>query len=124
LTAQEKYLYHQIHPAKLATDWGTGFVALYLLWRHELIAALIVMFVPAMVASFLIVRYVSLASYKQSAFGRYVKRYMTRAMEAIRIAGNVSMMIGAWYHLLWLPVAGLLVILFGWFRGLVLPNSV
>ena len=39
MTPQEKYLYHQIHPVKLLTDWVTGLLALYFFWRHELVAA-------------------------------------------------------------------------------------
>ncbi len=34
---REKQLYHQIHPAKLFTDWSAGFIALYFLWQHNLV---------------------------------------------------------------------------------------
>ena len=48
---------------------------------------------------------------------------MTRAMEAIRLAGMAVMALGAWLHLLWLLPAGLLIIRLGWLRGLLLPAS-
>jgi len=41
MTLQEKVLYHQIHPLKLITDWGTGLAALYLFWQHALFGALL-----------------------------------------------------------------------------------
>jgi hypothetical protein len=75
---REKQLYHQIHPAKLFTDWSTGFIALYFLWQHNLVVALVIMFVPAITVSLLMVRYLDLEKYKQSPFGRYVRVYMSR----------------------------------------------
>jgi hypothetical protein len=114
---REKILYHQIHPLKLLTDFAVGFAALPLLWRHRLRAALVVMFVPAILASILIIRYVDLEPYKRSAFGRYVERYMTREMQAVRSAGYLIMSLGAWYRRPWLIPVGLLVVMFGWLRG-------
>jgi len=35
METREKVLYHQIHPAKLLTDWGTLPIALYLLWQRR-----------------------------------------------------------------------------------------
>jgi len=87
MTFQEKRLYHQIHPLKLFTDWSTGFIALYMLWRRHLSLALILMFVPGIIVSSLLVRWATLEPYKQSAFGHYVKRSITPSMEAVRLAG-------------------------------------
>jgi hypothetical protein len=42
---EEKILYHQIHPLRFLTDLAVGFIALPLLWRHRLRAALLVTFV-------------------------------------------------------------------------------
>jgi len=67
MTREEKLLYHQIHPLKLLTDWTAGFAALPLLWRHRLRAALLVTFVPPILVSVLIIRYVDLEPYKRSA---------------------------------------------------------
>jgi hypothetical protein len=46
MTAGERYLYHQIHPLKLAIDIASGFGALYPLWQHSW---------PAMVAGLAII---------------------------------------------------------------------
>jgi len=121
---REKQLYHQIHPAKLFTDWSTGFIALYFLWQHNLIAALIIMFVPAITVSLLMVRYLDLEKYKQSPFGRYVRVYMTRFIEIVRLAGYLVMVLGAWYHIFLLIPLGVGIALLGWLRGVLLPKEV
>ena len=123
MTREEKILYHQIHPLKLLTDCIAGFAALFLLWRHRLRAALLVTFVPPILASALIIRYVDLEPYKRSPFGRYVRLYMTREMEGVRFAGYLIMMLGAWHRGPRLISLGLLVILFGWFRGMLFPQE-
>jgi hypothetical protein len=122
MNAWEKSLYNQIHPAKLATDIGSTAPGLYLLWQRDIVFALIVLFVPALIASFFIIRYVDLEKYKQSPLGRYVARYMTGAMQALRLLGLVIMMAGAWFHIVWLVPSGLLVVLLAWTRGLIIPN--
>jgi hypothetical protein len=121
MTAQERALYHQIHPLKLFTDWSTGVVALYPLWQHDLITAIIIGIVPSVVVSLVLVRFANLEKYKESRFGKYISRYMTRTIEMIRFAGYAIMAIGAWFHAIWLIPLGLLVILLGWFRGVIFP---
>ncbi len=123
MSLQEKSLYHQIHPLKLLTDWGTGIVALYLLWRHNTVAGLIVAFVPSILVTLAILQWANLETYRQSSLGKYISKYMTRLMEMIRFAGYAVMAIGAWYHLAWLIFIGLLAILLAWFRGAIFPNQ-
>jgi hypothetical protein len=122
MTREEKVLYHQIHPLKLFTDITAGFAALSLLRRHRLRAALPVALVPPVLSSILVIRYVDLEPYKRSAFGRYVERYMTREMEGVRLAGYLIMALGAWYSRPWSEPLGLLIVLFGWFRGILFPH--
>lgn len=43
---RDAVLYHQVHPAKLATDVASSVVSPYLLWRRRLLLALLVTFVP------------------------------------------------------------------------------
>lgn len=123
MTRKEKLLYHQIHPLKLLADCTVGFAALPLLWRHRLRAALLVVFIPAILASVLIIRYVDLEPYKRSPFGRYVELYMTKEMQGVRFAGYLIMMLGAWHRKPWLTPSGVLVVLFGWFRGILFPRE-
>jgi hypothetical protein len=119
---QEKSLYHQIHPIKLLTDWSAGLIALYLLWQHNLVAALVVACVPSIFVSLIIVRFANLEKYEQSRFGRYIHKYMTRSMEVLRMAGYVVVAVGAWFHLGCLIPLGLLLTLLGWLRGVILPG--
>lgn len=115
---KEKQLYHQIHPIKLLTDWVTGIMAFYFLWFHQLFIALIVMFIPSVVVSIVIIKYVNLRDIKHSAFGKYVRMSMTKTMEAVRFAGFAIALFGAWYHMAWLIIAGMIIIFIGWLRGL------
>jgi hypothetical protein len=123
LTSEERALYHQIHPAKLATDILSTPPSLYLFWRHRPISALIVTFLPAIIASWAVMRYADLEPYKDSAVGKYVRDNMTHAMEGVRFGGLVVMVIGAWFHKPWLFPLGLGIVLFGWFRGLIFRSK-
>jgi hypothetical protein len=117
MSLREKALYHQIQPAKLATDIGAELVSLVLLWRHILWAGLAVHFLPPIAASALIMAVVDLAPLKASPLGRYVERHMTRAVEAARLVGDLTMVVGAWFHLAWLIGFGLVVVVGAWLSG-------
>ncbi len=123
MTFQEKSLYHQIHPLKLFTDWGTGIIALYPFWQNRLPTALFIAIVPSILVSFFLIRFVNLEKYKQSSFGKYIHQYMTRSVELTRFAGYAVMAIGAWYHVTFLIPLGLLIILLAWLRGVIFPAS-
>ena len=123
MTPQEKILYHQIHPLKLFTDIGAEFISLYLFWRHKLIAGLVTMFVPPIIASLLIIKLVDLETYKQSALGRYIRIYMTPSVVIVRVLGTVLTHVGAWYRILLLIPLGLMVVLLGWLRGILWPKG-
>jgi hypothetical protein len=124
MTPLERYLVHQIHPAKLLTDAASGFASLIPLWWHELGFALVVMLIPPPIASALVLTLANLERQRDSPFGRYVVRTMTRSMEAVRLGGFVVIAVGAWVHLPFVMVIGLAVILFGWTRGLLTAHRV
>jgi hypothetical protein len=44
-------------------------------------------------------------------------------MEAVRLVGAGVMMLGAWKRRRWLFPVGLLIILAGWLRGMLLPTT-
>jgi len=115
MTTYEKYLYHQVHPLKLLTDWGSGVAALYFFWKQELLLAVLVAVVPSLVISGVLIRFASLEHYATSKRGQYIKTHMTRARELLRLAGYVVMAFAAWYHLPWMILSGLLLILLAWF---------
>ena len=125
---RESVLYHQIHPLKLAVDWGTGCAALYLLWRRRPVIALAIGFVPSILVSALLLRFADPAGLagldrlRALAFGRYVRRYMTPAMQALRLVGFAIMAAAAWSHRAWLISAGLATTLLAWARGVIWPG--
>ena len=120
MNLQEKELYHEIHPLKLFADWSAGLIALYVLWQHEIVLGLVLAFIPSILASLLIIGTVNLEKLRKSSAGRYVKRYMSNSIRLIRLTGNLVMIIGAWYRLLYLIPMGLVVIVLAWSGGLVL----
>src|SRR5450432_1036923 len=124
MTIQEKSLYHQIHPFKLLIDIGVTFPALYLFWQHQLIAALIVTFIPSIIASAIVMRFANLEPYKGSSLGRYIHQYMTPVVVALRIIGLVVMCVGAWLQIFWLIPAGLAIVILAWMRGILFPLHV
>jgi hypothetical protein len=117
INIQEKALYHQIHPVKLFTDISTSFMSLSLIWQHNLLAGLSIGIIPSILVSLAVIRFANLKKIKQSSFGRYVGRYMTNEMQAVRLFGQLVIWFGAWYHIVLAVVLGYLAILLGWTRG-------
>lgn len=123
MTREERVLYHQIHPFKLAVDWGSGLVALLLFWYGQGVLGLIVGFVPPPLASWAVINRRDVEALRDTAFGRYAWRFMRRrAISLGRMFGYLVALIGAFYHLPFLIPAGLLAILASWTYGLVVPT--
>lgn len=114
---RERVLYHQIHPLKLLTDVGTALVAAVLFWHHALGAALVVGFVPSIAVSYALIRWANLEPFRNSVFGRYVRRFMTRRVEGARFAGLLPLWGGAWIHRLGIVGLGALWIVGCWLWG-------
>jgi hypothetical protein len=117
LTRRERYLVHQIHPAKLATDISVSAVSTVLFWRHRLVPGLLVFTVPAPIASALAMR-ADLTAYRDSAAGRYVLAHMPPSMQAIRALSAITMAVGGWRRRPSLIVAGIALVGLGWSHGL------
>jgi hypothetical protein len=117
MTLREKALYHQIHPAKLATDILVEPISLYFFWRHELWIGLATHFLPPILATALVMRFVDLEALRDSPLGRYVGRHMTRTVEAARMAGDLVMLAGAWLRSPWIIAAGAAVVVAAWLSG-------
>jgi hypothetical protein len=120
----DKTLYHQIHPFKLTTDVITAFTAVYLLWLHLIIEGLVVAFIPSLIISLFMLRLMDFEEQKQSKLGKYVKKYMTRGTDTIRSVGFLVMLVGGWFHLIWLVGLGFLVVILVWLNGLVFRREV
>jgi hypothetical protein len=115
---RERVLYHQIHPFKLLTDVAAAVIAAALFWGHSLVAAFLVGVTPSIVVSVTLLRWANLEPYRRSAFGRYVRRFMTRRVEAARFAGLLPLWGGAWIHQPLIIGGGALWIVACWLWGL------
>jgi hypothetical protein len=118
MTIGEKVLVHQIHSVKLATDVAASILSTWLFWGHQVGWGLAAMWVPPVIASAVVLRFVPLERYRDSAAGRYVLRYMTPSAQAVRFVGAILMAWGAWARSWWFIVFGLAVIAAAWSRGL------
>ena len=115
----EKVLYQQIHPAKLVADVSGSIVSTYLMGRRRFAWAMLAAFVPAIVASVLVIAYADLERRKNSPFGRYMRRNMDRrVLDAWRFFGQVLMWVGAWYRVGKLVPIGAATVVAAWVSGL------
>jgi len=117
MITRDKYLYHQIHPVKLSADSAAAFISLNLLWQHKLLLSLGVLIILPAASSVLVMRFADLEKQRASSLGRYIARYMTHLVEAVRLTGMVVMTIGAWHHSTAVIAFGLVAVLLAWCRG-------
>jgi hypothetical protein len=116
--APERTLYHQIHPAKLATDLVAEVVSVRLFWRHLPLAGFAVHLVPPVVASAIVTRRTAeLERIKASPAGRYIQAEMTPPMVALRVVGDTVTVVGAWRRQPLVIAAGALLVVAGWTLG-------
>jgi hypothetical protein len=120
MTRAERILYHQVHPIKLATDIGAAIVSLLLLWQHQLVAGLLVAFVPPPVASALLLTSVDFEGYRDRPIGAYLRRFMTPLVQALRLVGFGVSAVGAWEQQWPVLAAGWLIVAGCWSYGLVI----
>ena len=116
---RDKVLYHQIHPLKLGTDILASLVSLYFFWQHRLLIGFLLHLLPPFIASLVVICMVDLETQRQSTFGQYLKRMITHKIEAIRLSGDIVMVLGAWSRSPPLIGAGLAIVIAGWLSGIV-----
>jgi hypothetical protein len=120
MNIQEKTLYHQIHPLKLATDIGVTPISLYFVWNHDILPALLVAFVPPVVVSLAMIKWTpDFNKQKDSPMGKYMREYMTPLIELVRFLTLVPMAYGAWAHNIWFILLGLAILVIAWCNGLI-----
>ena len=88
-----------------------------LFWAHRPVLAFAIGFAPSVVVSAALVRYANLESYRQTAFGQYLQRLMTRRVELARLAGLVPLWDRACLHSPTLIAVGIAWILACWLFG-------
>ena len=119
----DRVLYHQIHPAKLFTDVAAATAAAAVLWHHRMWLAFAIGFLPSIAVSAAILRYSNLAPYRDSAFGHYIARFMTRRVELARLAGLIPLWGGAWLRRPIVIAFGFVWILGCWALGTINPRT-
>jgi hypothetical protein len=118
LTFRERALYHQIHPAKLFADISTALMAIDLFWRHELFPGLIVGILPPVLVSAVLLREADLERYRASPMGAYLRRFMSPAVQALRLFGIGVAFYAAWYHVPAGIYGGLALVAICWASGI------
>jgi hypothetical protein len=116
---REAVLLHQVHPAKLAADLTASILSNALLWQHRLVPGLLVRYLLPVAGSAIVLSVVDVSAIRQWSAGRYVLAHMTPAAQAVRLAGDTIMAVGAWRRSPLLLLAGALVVAAGWSRGIV-----
>lgn len=122
MTLKEKILFHQVHPAKLATDIIAAIVSLYFFWQRDLVIGLVTHFLPPPVASAAVIHLANLEPYRNSRVGAYLTRYMTPTVQGVRLAGDLVTVFAAWYQSALGIAVGLVLILAAWSYGLLLGS--
>ncbi len=120
MTFREKLLYHQIHPFKLTIDAVSTFASLILYWKHYFLPGLATAFILPLVASAATLAFFNVEYLKTSSLGTYAQKHMTARMYSIRLATNFILLSGAWYHLVIVVIAGILIIIGCWCWGIIL----
>lgn len=117
MVAGDRERYHQLHPAKLAVDWGTAIAAGALLWSREPLVAAAVGVGPSILVSvlFLSGRFdPALEAIRNRPAARAIAPRLSKDVNALRFAGLALSWAGCWFHRVWLIPAGVFVIIGGW----------
>ncbi|HKW78182.1 MAG TPA: hypothetical protein VJQ09_03720 [Candidatus Limnocylindria bacterium] len=123
MTRAERVLYHQVHPLKLAADIGSTLVAIPLLWDGELLLGLAIALGIPVAASAVVLATADLERIATSPLGAYLRRYMTPAVQALRLAMGLLVLYGAWVHSVAVIVVAIIVIVLAWTYGRVLARA-
>ncbi|MBV9091235.1 MAG: hypothetical protein JO044_15260 [Mycobacteriaceae bacterium] len=113
----EALLLHQVHWAKLAADVAASAVSLTLIWRGRRRRGLAVHFLVPVVASAALLR-ADTSGLRSTRRGRYVLEHMPPTAQAVRLAGDAVMTLGAWRRERVLVATGALLVVAGWSHGI------
>ena len=109
---------HQVHPAKIGADVAAAIVSNGLLWRDRPSAAVAVRVILPMAGSAAVLGLADLDGLAQTRRGRYVLAHMPPSAQAVRLAGDALMGLGAYKRSLPLVLAGAAIIGIGWSHAL------
>jgi hypothetical protein len=113
---------HQVHTLKLAADASAAVASTVLLWRGHLRAGLAIRYAVPIIASAVVLQ-MDLSQLPGTARGRYVRAHMPPAAQAVRLAGDAIMAVGAYRRSPRLLITGLGVVIAGWSHGLLASDD-
>jgi len=109
---------HQVHAAKIGADVGSAVVSNFLLWRERPAAAMAVRLLIPLAASGVVLALADLDGLSRTRRGRYVLAHMPASAQAVRLAGDALMGLGAYRRSVPMMVAGAAMIGAGWSHAL------
>jgi len=109
---------HQVHGAKIGADVGSAVFSNFLLWRERPAAAMAVRVLIPVAASGVVLALADLDGLSRTRRGRYVLAHMPFSAQAVRLAGDALMGMGAYRRSAPMMVAGAAVIGAGWSHAL------
>jgi hypothetical protein len=109
---------HQVHAAKIGADVGSAVISNFLLWRERPAAAMAIRVLVPMAASGAVLALADLDGLSRTRRGRYVLAHMPPSAQAVRLAGDALMGLGAYRRSRALLVIGAAVICVGWSHAL------
>jgi hypothetical protein len=109
---------HQVHPAKIGADLTAAIVSNVLLWRERPTAAMAVRVIIPVAGSAAVLGLADLDGLSRTRRGRYVLVHMPLSAQAVRLAGDALMGIGAYKRNALLLFAGATMIGAGWSHAL------
>jgi hypothetical protein len=118
----EDLVLYQVHWAKLAADGLTSVVSLALIWTGRRVIGLAVHFLVPVAASAALLR-ADTGPLRSTRRGRYVLNHMPPGAQAVRLAGDAVMTVGAWRRSARIICAGTLVVIAGWSHGLAFSST-
>ena len=119
---KEDLALHQVHWAKLGADGAASIVSLILIWNGYRVLGLTVHFLTPPLASAALLR-ADTNALRSTRRGRYVLKHMPAAAQAVRLAGDAVMTVGAWRRNGRVIAMGTLIVVAGWSHGLVSPKA-
>jgi hypothetical protein len=109
---------HQVHVAKIGTDVAAAAVSNLLLWRDRPTAAMAVRVILPVASSAAVLGLADLDGLSRTRRGRYVMAHMPPSAQAVRLAGDAVMGLGAYRRSVILLLAGAATIGVGWSHAL------
>jgi hypothetical protein len=110
----DKVLLHQAHPAKIAADVTASVVSNVLLWKAHPKAAMVVRVLLPVASSATVLSLADLDALAKTRRGQYVLQHMPPSAQAVRLAGDGLMGLGARRRSVALILVGAAVIAAGW----------